>query len=352
MMKYKFVVVGAGLSGLVMAERIANVLGEEVLIIEKKHHIGGATYDSYDDAGILVGNYGPHTFHTNDKEVFDYILQFARWNPYIHYAKSFVDGKFVSFPINKNTIKELYNIDLNDDDAAVFIKEHEDDLVDKFFRPFTFKQWGCSREELDQDVISRIPFRNNDDDRYFTDIYQGNPIGGYSKMFMNMTSNPKIKILLNTDYKEIVGGIEFDLLIYTGPIDYYFDYAIGKLLYRSVEFHFETYDMNSYQPVPSTRYPGFETKYTRVTEFKKMTGQNIDKTTILKEIPCFGEEPFYPYPTKKWKDLADRYRELAAKEEKTIFLGRLAEYRYYDMDDVVRKALDAFEIVRRRYENG
>lgn len=347
-MNYKYVVVGAGLAGLTIAERIANILSEEVLIIEKKAHIGGATYDFYDDAGILIGKYGPHTFHTNDKEVFDYILQFTQWHDYTHHALSYVDGKFVPFPICRKTIKELYGTELNEEDTAKFISEHEDDLVDKFFRPFTFKQWGCQREELGKEVISRIPFRNTDEDRYFTDTYQGNPVGGYTKMFQNMISNPKIKVLLNTDYKEIISHLDYNLLIYTGPIDYYFDYSLGKLLFRSIDFIFETYKQESYQPVASTRYPGLEEKYTRITEFKKMTGQKSDFTTILKEIPCFGEEPYYPYPTQKWKQLAEQYRELCKKEEKTIFVGRLAEYRYYDMDDVVRRALDEFQKIKER----
>lgn len=347
-MKYKYIVVGAGLAGLTIAERIANVLGDEVLIIEKKSHIGGATYDCVDDAGILIGKYGPHTFHTNDKEVFDYILQFTQWHEYTHRALSFVDGKFVSFPICRKTIKELYNVDLNENETANFIKQHEDDLINKFFRPFTLKQWGCQREELGQEVISRIPFRNTDDDRYFTDKYQGNPVGGYTKMFHKMISNPLIKVMLNTDYKEIIKECDYDLLIYTGPLDYYFDYSLGKLLYRSIEFIFETYKMESYQPIASTRYPGFEEKYTRVTEFKKMTGQISDYTTVLKEIPCFGDEPYYPYPTPKWKEFAERYRILCRNEPKTIFLGRLAEYRYYDMDDVIRRALDEFQKIREK----
>ena len=347
-MKYKYVVVGAGFSGLVVAERIANELNEKVLVIEKNNHIGGTTYDCIDEYGVLIGKYGPHTFHTDDEEIKNYILKFAKWNYYTHKALSFVDGKFVHFPICAKTLFDLYGVNVRDEEAEQCIAEHEEDIVNKFFRYFTFKQWGCNREELDQKVLARIPFRNNDDDRYFTDSFQGNPIGGYTKMFEKMIENKNIKVMLNTDYKEIIDKIDYDLMIYTGPIDYYFDYKLGKLLYRSVQFIFEHYDYDSYQPVASTRYPGKEYDFTRITEFKKMTGQKISGTTILKEIPCFEGEPYYPYPTPKWKELAVKYRDLAKEEPKTIFLGRLGEYTYYDMDDVVRRALDVFEEVKER----
>lgn len=358
-MQYKFVVVGAGLAGLTVAERIASQLGEKVLIIEKRPHIGGNIYDSYDNAGILVHNYGPHTFHTDDKEVFDYICHFTEWHDYQHRVLSYVDGNFVPMPISLETINQLYNMNLSEDEMDAFIASHrvsmdkietsEDvvlsqagkDIYEKFFKFFTIKQWGISPAELDNTVISRIPFRKNRDTRYFTDKYQGNPKYGYTKMCENMVNHPKIHILLNTDYKEVISTISYEKLIYTGPIDHYFDYQYGKLLYRSIRFQFETYDMESFQPAASTRYPQ-DYDYTRITEFKKMTGQKHSKTTILKEYPCFGDEPFYPYPTKEWKEKAAEYHKLTIKEKNTIFLGRLAEYKYYDMDDVVRKALDVF----------
>ncbi len=346
-LKYKYVVVGAGLSGLTIAERIANELNEKVLVIEKRNHIGGACYDCIDEYGVLIGKYGPHTFHTDDDELMNYLLKFTKWHEYTHKAMSFVDGRFIPFPICKKTLEALYG-DLSNENIEEVIKKHEDDIVKKFFETFTYKQWGCKREELDKNVTARIPFRANDDDRYFTDKYQGNPLGGYTKMFQNMISNQNIKVLLNTDYKEIIDQIDFDLMIYTGPLDYYFDYKFGKLLYRSVKFQFEHYEVESYQPIASTRYPGFEKEYTRITEFKKMTGQDIKSTTILKEIPCFDGDPFYPYPTAKYKELAKKYRELALKEKKALFLGRLGEYRHLDMDDALRKALDLFKEIKKR----
>lgn len=346
-MKYKYVVVGAGLSGLVVAERIANVLNEKVLIIEKNNFIGGACYDSYNEHGLLVGNFGPHTFHTSDKEVFDYILQFTEWNDYVHRAMSYVDGRYLPFPINIDTINQLYNVNLDETNIEKFIKEHQDEIVNKFFVNFTNKQWECPRSELDQEVLARVPFRNNFDPRYFTDRYQGNPKGGFSKMFQRMVSNRNIKILLNTDYKEIINDIEYETLIYTGPIDYFFDYKLGKLIYRSVKFVFETYDCESLKPVASTRYPN-DYDYTRITEFKKMTGQISPKTTILKEYPCFEGEPYYPYPTMKYKSLGQEYRDLTKTVENVYFLGRLGEYMYYDMDDVVRRALDVFDNIKKK----
>ncbi len=359
-MNFKYVIVGAGLAGITMAERIANVMDEKVLIIEKRNHIAGNIYDSYNNDGIMIHNYGPHTFHTNFKHVFDYICQFTEWNDYQHRVLSYVDGNFVPLPISLETINQLYNLKLSQAEMEDFIEskkvvkeniENSEDVVlsqagqdiyDKFFKYFTIKQWGVSPKELDKTVISRIPFRTNRDTRYFTDKYQGNPKHGYTKMCENMLRSKKIKILLNTDYKEIISDIKYDVLIYTGPIDYYFDYEFGELLYRSIDFKFETYDMNSYQPTASTRYPK-DYDYTRITEFKKMTGQKHQKTTILKEYPCFGKEPYYPYPTSEWKNMYEKYKAKADLEKNTIFLGRLAEYKYYDMDDVIAKALECFE---------
>lgn len=356
-MKFKYVIVGAGLAGITVAERIATQLHDKVLIIEKRDHIGGNVYDEYNEAGILIQKYGPHTFHTNDKEVFDFVCQYCDWHEYQHRVMSYVNGNFVPMPISLETINQLYNMDLSEDEMDSFIesrkvmideiKTSEDvvlsqggqDIYEKFFKYFTIKQWGVDPSQLDKSVISRIPFRKNRDTRYFTDKYQGNPLGGFTLMCQKMLAHPEIKVMLNTDYKEVIKDIEFEKLIYTGPVDYYFDYQLGKLKWRSIKFIFETHDCESYQPVASTRWP-MDYDYTRITEFKKMTGQKNDKTTILKEIPCDGDEPFYTFPTTEWKALAQQYRDLAAKEENVIFLGRLAEYKYYDMDDVIRRALD------------
>lgn len=355
-MYYKYVVVGSGLAGLTIAERLASLTGEKVLIVEKRNHIGGNCYDSYNEARILIQNYGPHTFHTSNKRIFDYLSQFTEWTTYQHRVLSYVDGNFIPFPISIKTINALYNLNLTADEMVAFIdskkvdvkeiKTSEDvvlskageDIYNKFFKNFTIKQWGISPAELDSTVISRIPFRLNQDTRYFTDTYQGQPKHGYTEMCKRMIDNSLIKVLLNTDYKEVIDDLQYDALIYTGPVDYYFDYKYGKLKYRSIRLEFETYDMESYQPGPSVRYPN-DYDFTRITEFKKMTGQKSNKTTILKEYPCFGEEPFYPYPTQDNKEIYKKYLELTKAEKRVHFVGRLAEYKYYDMDDVVERAL-------------
>lgn len=359
-MYFDYVIVGAGLAGITIAERIATQIHKNILIIEKRDHIGGNVYDEYDAAGILVQRYGPHTFHTNDKEVFDYICQYTKWHEYQHRVLSYINGNFVPIPISLETINQLYNMNLSENEIDNFIesrkvniaeiKTSEDivlsqcgkDIYEKFFKYFTIKQWGVDPSQLDKSVIGRIPFRKNRDTRYFTDSYQGNPQGGFTQMCRNMLHHPEIKVMLNTDYKEVLRDIQYKKLIYTGPLDYYFDYKLGKLKWRSIRFIFETHDCESYQPVASTRWP-MDYEYTRVTEFKKMTGQKSKKTTILKEIPCDEGELFYTFPTHEWQALAQQYRELASMEQNVIFIGRLAEYRYYDMDDVVRKALDVFE---------
>ena len=367
-MNYNFVIVGAGLSGLTMAERIANILHEKVLIIEKRNHIGGNVFDSYNDDGILIHNYGPHTFHTDDKEVYDYVTSFAEFNDYQHRVMSYVDGRYVPIPISLETINCLYNLNLSEDKMEHFIKSKREkvgeiktsedvvlsqagrDIYEKFFKNFTLKQWGVTPAELDKSVISRIPFRNNRDTRYFTDQYQGIPKYGYTKMCQKMIDNPLINVLLQTDYKSIINELNYEWLIYTGPIDYYFDEKYGSLLYRSIEFKFETIGVDSYQDTASSRYPN-DFEYTRITEFKKMTGQIIKgKTTICKEYPFFGGEPYYPYPTAEWMEKAERYKSLCKEEKNVIFLGRLAEYKYYDMDEVIRRALDVFASMRNEFE--
>lgn len=358
-MKYKNVVVGAGLAGLTIAERIAKEWQEEVLVIEKRGHIGGNIYDSYNEDGILIHNYGPHIFHTNDREVYEYLSKFTKWNDFWHRVLTYVDGNLIPMPITVETINKLYNLNLSCEEVEEFIKKQavaideiktsKDvalskvgvDIYEKFFENYTKKQWGIDPGEIDTSVISRIPIRYNRDTRYFTDCYQGMPKHGYTKMCENMIANKKIKILLNTDYKEVIEDIDYELLIYTGPTDYFYDYKHGKLAYRSIDFEFETMDCEKYQEAPVVNYPN-DYDFTRITEFKQMTWQEHKKTTILKEFPCAEGEPYYPFPTKECKEQFALYQEEMKKEEKVHFLGRLAEYRYYNMDAVVRSALDLF----------
>ncbi len=359
-MKFKYVVVGAGLAGLTMAERIANVLDEKVLVIEKRNHIGGNIYDSYNEDGILIHNYGPHIFHTNDKGVYEYLSAFTKWRDFWHRVLTYVDGNLVPMPITVETVNKLYNLNLNCFEVEDFLKQQAEtieeiktskdvalskvgrDIYEKIFETYTKKQWGIDPAELDTSVIARIPIRLNRDTRYFSDKYQGMPAHGYTKMCENMVRNKNIKLLLNTDYKEIIGDISYETLIYTGAADEYYDYKFGRLAYRSINFVFETYDREEYQEAPVVNYPN-DYDFTRITEFKKLSGQENKKTTICKEFPTSEGEPYYPFPTKDCKAQYALYEEEINKEKQVIFLGRLAEYRYYNMDAVVRRALDIFD---------
>lgn len=364
-MNFKYVIVGAGLAGLTMAERIANVLDEKVLVIEKRNHIGGNVYDSFNEDGILIHNYGPHIFHTNDREVYHYLTAFTKWNDFWHRVLTYVDGNLIPMPITVETINKLYNLNLDCSQVEEYLKKQAvpmdeiktskdvalskvgQDIYEKIFETYTKKQWGIDPAELDTSVISRIPIRLNRDTRYFADKYQGMPANGYTKMCEKMISNKNIKLMLNTDYREIISDISYDTLIYTGATDEYYNFKYGKLAYRSINFVMETYDKNEFQEAPVVNYPN-DYDYTRITEFKKLTWQEHRKTTICKEFPCSEGEPYYPFPTKEYKDQFARYEEEMKKESKVIFLGRLAEYRYYNMDGVVRRALDLFEQIKNR----
>lgn len=358
-MNFKYLVVGAGLAGLTVAECISNELNEKVLIIEKRNHIGGNCYDCYNDDGILIHKYGPHIFHTNYKEVWDYLSKFTKWNYYQHRVLTYIDGNYIPMPITVETINKLYNLNLSNDQVKQFLKDrslnvedikNSEDVVlskagreiyEKFFKNYTKKQWNVYPDELDKTVISRIPVRYNRDTRYFTDKYQGIPKYGYNRMCLNML-NSNIHILLNTNYKDVINDINYETLIYTGQVDYYFDYKYGHLKYRSLKFDFETLDSQSYQDAAVVNYPN-DYDFTRITEFKKLTGQKGDKTTIVREYPTWDGEPYYPIPTGKCREQYDRYKSECDKIDNVIFLGRLAEYKYYNMDAVVKRALDMFK---------
>ncbi len=362
-MDFKYVVVGAGLAGLTMAERIANVLDEKVLVIEKRGHIGGNIYDSYNEDGILIHNYGPHIFHTNDREVYEYLSGFTKWNDFWHRVLTYVDGNLIPMPITVETINQLYNLNLDCSQVEEYLKSKAEDIkeirtskdvalskvgrdiYEKIFETYTRKQWGIDPSELDTSVISRIPIRLNRDTRYFNDKYQGMPRHGYTKLCERMIANKNIKLLLNTDYKEVLGDINYELLIYTGATDEFYQYKHGKLAYRSINFVFETFDQEEYQAAPVVNYPN-DYDFTRITEYKKLTWQKHGKTTVGKEFPSSEGEPYYPFPTGECRAQFALYEEEMKQEKKVIFLGRLAEYRYYNMDGVVRRALDAFERLR------
>jgi UDP-galactopyranose mutase len=353
---FDYLIVGAGLAGAVLAERLATQNGKKILIIDKRNHIGGNTFDYYNSDGILVHKYGPHIFHTNSKEVFNYLGKFTAWRPYEHRVLASVDGMLVPIPINLNTINQLYGLNLSCDEVEQFfqmraepktrIATSEDVVVnkvgrviyEKFFKGYTKKQWGLDPSELDASVTARIPTRSSRDDRYFTDTYQGMPAQGYTKMFENMLSHPNIKIMLNTDYKEIQHMIDFKEMIYTGPVDYYFDYCYGELPYRSIEFQFETIETEKFQATGTVNYPN-EHSYTRITEFKYLTGQKHPKTTVVYEYPTANGDPYYPVPRPENAELYKKYEALTKKLSKVHFTGRLATYKYYNMDQVVAQSL-------------
>ncbi len=355
-MTFDYLIVGAGFAGSVLAERLATQLNKSVLLIDKRNHIGGNAYDHYDDAGVLVHTYGPHIFHTNSLEVFEYLSQFTEWRTYQHKVLASVDGQLVPMPINLNTINKLYGTQMTSFQLKEFfesvaeprerIRSSEDvivskvgrELYEKFFRNYTRKQWGLDPSELDASVTARVPTRTNRDDRYFTDKYQAMPLHGYTRMFEKMLAHPNIKIMLNTEYREIEQWLPYRELIYTGPIDEFFDYRYGKLPYRSLEFEFKTFNVPIYHPAAVVNYPN-EYEYTRVTEFKYLTGQEHPMTSVVYEYPRAEGDPYYPVPRPENTELYKRYKTLADATSHVNFVGRLATYKYYNMDQVVAQAL-------------
>jgi UDP-galactopyranose mutase len=354
--RYDVLVVGAGFAGAVCAERLASA-DKRVLVIDRRAHIGGNAYDRIDDAGIRVHVYGPHLFHTNGKRIFEYLSRFTEWRFYEHRVLAAVDGKLYPMPINRRTINDLYGLNLDEAGVGTFlqgvreprtpIKTSEDvvldsvgrDLCEKFFRGYTRKQWGLDLSELSAGVAARIPTRANDDDRYFTDSFQFMPASGYHALFEKMLSNPLIDIELDIEFDEIRAQGSFDLTVYTGPIDAYFDYRFGKLPYRSLDFeHLHLSETDRYQPVGTVNYPN-EHEFTRITEFKHLTGQQCAGTSIVREYPRSYGEPYYPIPRPENEALYKRYQALANAEPDVKFVGRLAQYRYYNMDQVVGAAL-------------
>ncbi len=358
---FDYLIVGAGFAGSVLAERLASQENKKILLIDKRDHIGGNAYDFYDDAGILIHKYGPHIFHTNSKEVFLYLSKFTSWRDYQHKVLASVDGLLVPVPINLNTINTLYGYNFNSAQLVDYFEslaEHKSQLLtsedvvvnkvgrelyEKFFKGYTKKQWGVYPSELNASVTSRVPTRTNRDNRYFTDTYQAMPLHGYTKMFQRMLAHPNIKVMLNTDYKEVMSLIPFKEIIYTGPIDEFFNYKFGKLPYRSLQFVFETHDKPVYQQTGTINYPN-EGLYTRITEFKYLTGQQHNKTSIVYEFPKAEGDPYYPIPQKANNDLYKRYETLAAETVPDVrFVGRLATYKYYNMDQVIAQALGTYK---------
>jgi len=356
---FDYLIVGAGFAGSVLAERLANGLGKKVLICDVRPHIGGNAYDFYNDEGILIHKYGPHIFHTNSAEIFDYLSRFTEWREYQHRVLASVDGMHVPIPINLDTINKLYGLNLNANQVKEFfdgvrepreqIRTSEDvvinavgrELYEKFFKGYTNKQWGLDPSELDASVTARVPTRSNRDDRYFTDTFQAMPRHGYTRMFERMLDHPNIKVMLNCDYQELKNEVRYNELVYTGPVDAFFDHCYGKLPYRSLEFKHETHDVEVFQEAPVINFPN-EQAYTRVTEFKYLTGQSHRKTAVVYEFPRAEGDPYYPIPRPENTELYRKYQALANARQDVHFVGRLATYKYYNMDQIVGQALTVY----------
>ncbi|PAQ08445.1 UDP-galactopyranose mutase [Mesorhizobium temperatum] len=361
---FDWLIVGAGFAGSVLAERIASQRNESVLLIDRRSHVGGNAYDCYNEAGILIHRYGPHIFHTNAQSIVDYLSRFTAWRSYEHRVLSSVDGKLLPIPINLDTINKLYDLDLTSEQLEQFfasrretvdeIRTAEDvvvstvgrELYEKFFRGYTRKQWGVDPSQLAKSVTARVPTRTDRDDRYFGDTFQKMPAGGYTRMFQRMLDNPKIKVMLQTDYREICDSIPFRRMIFTGPVDEYFDWRLGPLPYRSLRFEHVTLDREQFQPVAVVNYPQTE-DYTRITEYKHLTGQRSPKTSLTYEYPTDIGDPYYPVPRAENEALYKRYEALAAECPDVWFVGRLATYRYYNMDQVVGQALATFARIQK-----
>ncbi len=373
-----YIVVGSGLAGVVVAERIATQLNKKVLVIEKRNHIGGNCFDFKDENNILIHKYGPHLFHTNNKDVIDYLSKFTSWDIYNHEVLAYIDGKKVAIPFNFNTLHEVFpnskakiledklldSYDYNSKVPILELKKSTDKdlqfladfIYEKIFVNYTSKQWGMKPEDMDGAVTARVPVFIGRDNRYFNDSYQMLPKDGYTKMIENMLNHQNIKIMLNTDFKEIcrIKDKDFYLfdkkfdgkVIYTGQIDELFDYKFGDLPYRSVNMQFETVEKEYYQEKATVNYPN-DYDFTRITEFKHIHPVNSSKTIILKEYPQEyvrnKNTPYYPIFTNENQEKYNQYLEYSKKFEKLILVGRLAEYKYYDMDDIVERALEVFE---------
>jgi UDP-galactopyranose mutase len=383
-MQVDFLIVGAGFAGLVVAERVATQLGMTSLVVEKRDHIGGNAQDEYDEAGVLIHKYGPHYFRTNSERVKDYLGQFTEWHMVDYKILSFTQGRYWNFPINLNTFEQLIGrpataeefeeyleskrvpIEKPANSEEVIISQVGWELYEMFFKGYTLKQWKREPKDLDASVCGRIPIRTNRDDRYLREEFQALPKDGYHRMFQNMlaAAGDRTQVMLNTDYRDILSTVKFKHMVYTGPIDEYFDKVLGELPYRSLRFENESFGPEElkereaiagkpgfWQPAMQVNYPN-ENDFTRIVEVKHATGQQCENTTIVREYPedyGDGKEAYYPIPTASSQALYRQYDEMARVQENVSFIGRLATYRYYNMDQVTAMALTEFDKLAKRY---
>jgi UDP-galactopyranose mutase len=363
---FDWLIVGAGFAGSILAERLASQRGERVMVIDRRPHIAGNAYDHPDDAGVLIHRYGPHIFHTNSRQVFDHLSRFTRWRPYEHRVLAEVESPLtgaaarVPIPINLDTVNRLYGLSLTEDEVEAWMAERaervpeirtsEDVVVSKvgrelyelFFRGYTRKQWALDPSQLDKSVTARVPTRTNRDDRYFTDAFQAMPLHGYTRMFERILAHPNITVRTGVDYREVRRTVPHRRLIWTGPVDEFFGFRFGKLPYRSLRFEHRTLEREWFQPVGTVNYPAEDVPFTRISEYKHMTGQEHPFTSVTYEFPRAEGEPYYPIPRPENQALYKRYEALADAATDVWFVGRLATYRYYNMDQIVGQALATF----------
>lgn len=369
-MRYDIIIVGCGLAGTTAARLLADK-GYKILIVEKEKNIGGQCFDYKDKHGITIHKYGPHIFHTKEKRVWDFVTKFSEFNLYQHRVLSYADGNFIEFPINRNTINQVFGKNLSNKEVNAFlateieksnfntpylsfrdaiVSQVGEKLYSLFFENYTKKQWNTNPENLSPKLAFRIPIRTNNDSRYFTDPYQGMPTHGYTNMMQQMLNHPNIHILLGCDYFEKSKELESDFVIYTGELDRYFNFKYGELEYRSVRIELKTFDKEQFQPAPVVNYPN-DYEWTRITEFKQLTDEKSDKTTICYEYPLTKGHSFYIVPTKENLEKREKYMNEVEKLEssgKYLFIGRLAEYKYYNMDNVISATMDKINL---RFEN-
>ena len=370
MKKYDIIVVGAGISGATLAELYARKLNKKVLVVENRSYIGGNCHDFTNDRGVRISKHGPHYFHTNDESIWEYVKRFSDWIPYEARVMSYVDGKKVPIPINIDTVNNLLNENLSNgnemrawleketkkiarpaNSEEVALSRFGPRLYEKLFKHYTEKQWDKDATDLEPGVIERIPIRHDFEDRYFTDKYQMYPTNGYNAVFARMLSHENIEIRLNTNWNNIVNEVsDYSKLFFTGRIDTYFREEFGRLEYRSLHFAEETIETEFFQETIQVNYPGKDFPFTRIVEFKHQTKQAIPFTTITREYPTWDGEPYYPVPSEKNRRIYEKYQAKAVSLEKegVYFVGRLANYKYFNMDQAFRNALDLFESI----ENG
>jgi UDP-galactopyranose mutase len=361
---YDFLIVGAGLSGAVLAERLASILNKKVLIIDKRDHIGGNCFDFIDENQILMNQYGAHLFHTNDESVWGYINMFAKWVRWDHKVLGKVGNKLVNIPVNINTVNSLLSENIQNSEemdqwlssvqvAYDTITNSEEVaksrvgevLYEKMFKNYTYKQWAKYPSELDKSVLERIPVRNNHDERYFSDKYQVLPEKGYTDFISSVISHENIDVCTSVDFFEVKDSLLYDQLIYTGPIDRYFESCgYEKLEYRSIDFKVDHLkNMNYFQVNSVVNYPENDVDFTRIVEYKHFLNQVSPHTTIVTEFTTDHGDPYYPVPNERNSTLYNQYVELTKQEENVHFIGRLANYKYFNMDQAIKNALEYFD---------